>query len=150
MVVAYDPNVANEVYLLYRPNSREYWVCKLTDLSREYRNSSFWQVWRKQDIQKKELSKQKLAADKTRAAHEERIENIISSAVKETPKPSKTNTERMAGVSKARANQLETERAQRRASTTSAPSAKIISLHESSDDDEYPDYEDELFDGGDD
>lgn len=151
VVVAYDPNVANEVYLLYKPNSRDYWVCKLTDLSREYRNNSFWQVWRKQDIQKKELSKQKLAADKTRAAHEERIENIISSAVKDTPRSSKTNTERMAGVSKARADQLETERAQRRTSTTSsAPSAKIISLRESSDDDEYPDYEDELFDGGDD
>ena len=137
--------------MLYKPNSREYWTCKLTDLSREYRSSSFWQVWRKQDENKKALSKQKLAADKTRAAHEERVENIISSAIKDTPRPSKSNTERMGNVGNARADQLEKERADRRPSKAQpAATANVVTLHGESDEDEYPDYEDELFDGGDD
>tara|TARA_R110001592_G_scaffold135108_1_gene351042 strand:- start:17709 stop:19784 length:2076 start_codon:yes stop_codon:yes gene_type:complete len=151
VTVAYDPNVADEVYLLHKPNSREYWTCKLTDLSREYRNSSFWQVWRKQDAKKKELSKHKLAADKTRAIHEERIENLINSAIKATPRPSASNSERMANVSKSRAEQLEKEREQRRPSASKPDtSAKIVLLHGQPDGDEYPDYEDELFDDGDD
>ncbi len=151
VVVAFDPNVADEVYLLYKKNSREYWTCKLTDLSREYRNSSFWQVWSKQDAAKKELSKQKLAADKTRAGHEERVEKIINSAIKDTPNATKSNTERMANVSKARADQLEKEREIKRPSIPKTESsAKIVTLYGESEDDDYPDYEDELFDGGDD
>lgn len=151
VTVAYDPNVADEVYLFHKPNSREYWTCKLTDLSREYRNSSFWQVWRKQDAKKKELSKQKLAADKTRAAHEERVEKLVNSAIRETPSPSASNSERMANVGNARAEQLEKEREHRRPSVIQSEfSAKIVPLHGQSDGDEYPDYEDELFDDGDD
>jgi putative transposase len=151
ITVAYDPNVANEIYLFFKPNSREYWTCKLTDLSREYRNSSFWQVWHKQDVKKKELSKQKLSADKTRAVHEKRIEKLISSAIKETPSPTSTKTERMANVGEARAAQLEKERAQKRPSPIKPGSpAIIVPMQGQQDDDEYPDYEDELFDDGDD
>jgi transposase InsO family protein len=151
VTVAYDPNLADKVYLFYKVNSREYWTCKLTDLSREYRNSSFWQVWRKQDAKKKALSNQKLVADQTRAVHEDRIEKLISSAVKNTPRPSATNSERMANVGEARAEQLEKERAQRRRSSSKIESpGKILPLHGRPDDDEYPDYEDELFDGGED
>lgn len=151
VTVAYDPNVADEVYLFFKPNSREYWICKLTDLSREYRNSSFWQVWRKQDAKKKALSQQKLAADKVRAIHEERIETIINSAIKDTPAPTASNSERMNNVSKARVEQLEKERLLRRPSSPkSGESAKVVTLSGHAEDDEYPDYEDDLFDKGDD
>ncbi|WP_020405486.1 Mu transposase C-terminal domain-containing protein [Hahella ganghwensis] len=149
--VAYDPNNANEIYLFNKPGSREYWACRLTDLSREYRNSSFWGVWRKQSIRKKAENQQKLNADKTRALHEKRIEEIISTAVKSAPPASATNTERMAKVGEARAAQLEKERTSRRSlPTKSSPPAKVVPLHEQQEGDEYPDYEDELFDDGDD
>lgn len=151
VTVSYDPNIADEVYLFFKPHSREYWTCKLTDISREYRNSSFWQVWRKQEAKKKELHKQKLAADKTRAVHEERIETIIKSATKNTPRPSASNSERMNNVSKARTEQLEKERLQKRpASSKSGPLAKVVPLNRQFEDDEYPDFEDELFDKGED
>lgn len=151
VTVGYDPNIADEVYLFFKSHSREYWTCKLTDISREYRNSSFWQVWRKQEAKKKELHKQKLAADKTRAVHEERIETIIKSAIKDTPRPSASNSERMNNVSKARTAQLEKERLQKRPATTkSGPLAKVVPLNRQLEDDEYPDFEDELFDKGED
>jgi hypothetical protein len=152
VTVAYDPNNANEVYLFHKPGSREHWVCRLTDLSREYRNSSFWEVWRKQDERKKAENQQQLNADKTRASHEKRVEEIISSAIRSTPAPTATNTERMANVGKARSEQLKKERDQRRSTpVASSPPAKVVHLHGPGiDDDEYPDYEDELFTDGDD
>jgi hypothetical protein len=90
-------------------------------------------------------------ADQTRAVHEERIEKLISSAIKRTPRPSATNSERMAKVGEARAEKLEKERAQRRqpSSTIGSP-GKLIPLNGRPDDDEYPNYQDELFDDGDD
>lgn len=122
VIVAYDPNNANEVYLFHTPGSREYWVCRLTDLSREYRNSSFWEVWRKQDAKKKNESRQQLDAEKVRAVHEKRIEEIISSAVKLAPAPKATNTERLANVGTARSLQLEKERSNRRQTSSSTGS----------------------------
>ena len=150
VTVAYDPNDANEIYLFYKSGSLEHWGCRLTDLSREFRDCSFWEVWNKQNAKKKVESEQHLNADKTRAVHEKRVENIISSAIKSTPKPTATNTERLANVGKARSEQLEKERAKRR-STSETPNqtAQIIPMHKE-DDDDYPDYEDELFDDGDD
>lgn len=151
VTVAYDPNVADRIYLFHKASSLEYWTCKLTDLSREYRNSSFWEVWRKQREKKKAFAKQKLAADKTRALHEERIEKLIGSAIKRTPRPSATNSERMAKVGSARADQLEKERAQKRPTSlkTELP-GRVVSLRANADDEEYPDFEDVLFDDGDD
>ncbi len=147
VTVAYDPNVADEIYLLYKSNSREYWTCKLTDLSREYRNCSFWEVWRKQDAKKKEISKHKLTADKARAKHEERIENIIKSAIKDTPAPTATNSERLANVGKSRKQQLEKERQNKRSRNIDrSKSAEVIQLSDVGDDDSYPLYLDELFD----
>lgn len=152
VTVAYDPNNANEVYLFHKPGSREHWVCRLTDLAREYRNSSFWEVWRKQDARKKAENQQQLNADKTRASHEKRVEEIISSAIKSTPVPTATNTERMANIGKARSEQLKKERDQKRSTpVASSPPAMVVPLHGPGiDDDEYPDYEDELFTDGDD
>lgn len=149
--VAFDPNSTNEVYLFHKPGSCEYWVCRLTDLSREYRSSSFWEVWRKQAERKKSEHKQQLNADKTRATHEKRVEEIISSAIKSSPAPKASNSERMANVGKSRSEQLKKERDQRRSTPVALNKpAKVVPLHGSEIDDEYPDYEDELFTDGDD
>ena len=83
--------------------------------------------------------------------HEKKIESIISSAIKSTPKATNTNTERMRNVGQAREKQLESERLDRRPKTkVTYPSSKVISLRDNDDIDEYPTYEDELFDDGDD
>ncbi|GGA75358.1 hypothetical protein GCM10011369_16560 [Neiella marina] len=149
--VAYDPNFADEIYLFHSEGSREHWVCRITDLSREYRGLTFWEIWRKQKQTKIQASKDQLHADKLRKDHEERVESIISSALKQTPKPVATNAERLRCVGKARAEQLEMERNQRRPQVkTDQQAADVVHLSPPEDSDDYPDYEDELFDDGDD
>lgn len=148
--VAYDPNFADEVYLFHTVGSREHWVCRITDLSREYRGLTFWEVWRKQRQTKIQMSKDLLEADKLRKHHEDRVDNIISSAIKQTPKPVETNVERMKGVSHARSEQLTKERDQRRPKVVeNEKPAKVVHLAPPEDSDDYPDFEDELFDDGD-
>ncbi|WP_018277471.1 Mu transposase C-terminal domain-containing protein [Teredinibacter turnerae] len=149
--VAYDPKCADEIYFFHTVGSREYWVCRITDLSREYRGCTFWEVWRKQKQVKQQAAKDILHADKIRRRHEDRVEEIISSATKQKPKPSATNTERMRGAGPARTSQLEQERDQRRPKkTVNEKSAKVVHLSPPEDSDDYPDFGDELFDDGDD
>ena len=149
--VAYDPNLADEIYLFYTVGSREYWTCRLTDLSREFRGYTFWEVWRKQKPTKVTAAKDRLEADKIRRHHEERVETIISSAIKDTPKATATAAERMKGVSGARSGQLGKERDQRRPKIpVNEKPAKVIHLTPPESSDEYPDFEDELFNDGDD
>lgn len=148
--VAFDPNFADEIYLFHTVGSRDHWVCRITDLSREFRGQTFWEVWRKQKQIEMQGSKDQLHADKLRKHHENRVEDIISSAIKQTPKQTATNVDRMKGVSYARSDQLAKERELRRPKRPERQqTAKVVHLTPPEDSDEYPDFEDELFDGGD-
>lgn len=148
--VAFDPNFADEIYLFHTGGSRAHWVCRITDLSREFRGVTFWEVWRKQRQIKVQGAQDNLQADKLRKHHEDRVEDIISSAIKQTPKTSATNVERMKGVSHARSEQLAKERGQRRPKRSEREQlAKVVHLTPPEDSDDYPDFEDELFDDGD-
>lgn len=149
--VAFEPNAADEIYLFHTKGSREHWVCRITDLSREFRGLSFWEVWRRQKEIKVQASKDNLQADKLRKEHENRVETIISSAIKQTPNTRATKGEILKGVSHARTEQLEKERMQRRlVKDVKQKPAKIIHLSSPEESDDYPDFEDELFDDGDD
>ncbi len=149
--VAYDPNFADEIYLFHTSGSQDHWVCRITDLSREFRGLAFWEVWRKQKQIKVQGAKDQLQADNLRKHHENRVEDIISSAIKQTPKSTATNAERIKGVSHARSEQLEKEREQRRPKRNERQEpAKVVHLTPPEDSDDYPDFEDELFDDGDD
>lgn len=150
--VAYDPNFADEIYLFHTQGIREHWVCRITDLSREFRGLTFWEVWRKQQPIKIQSTKDKLESDKLRMHHENRVENIISSAIKKTPKPTSTKTERMKGVRHSRSQQLLKEREKRRPKRPvhDKGSEKVVHLTAHEDNDDYPDFEDELFNEGDD
>lgn len=148
--VAFDPNFADEIYLFHTSGSREHWVCRISDLSREFRGLTFWEIWRKQKQNKIQGAKDQLKADKLRKLHEDRVEDIISSAIKKTPKPTSTNSERMKGVAQARSEQLSKEREQRRPKRSeNGASAKVVHLTLQEDSNDYPDFEDELFDDGD-
>lgn len=149
--VAYDPNSADEIYLFHTTGSRDHWICRITDLSREFRGLSFWEVWRKQKLIKVQTAKDTLQADKLRKNHEERVGAIISSAMKKRPKSEETKEKRLKGISLARSEQLEKEREQRRPNNKhQQKSATVVHLTPPEDSDDYPDFEDELFDGGDD
>lgn len=59
VMVAYDPNVADEIFLFPIRNRAEYWVCKLSERSREFSHCSFWEMWQQQEQKKVTTAKSK-------------------------------------------------------------------------------------------
>ncbi|WNV05965.1 DDE-type integrase/transposase/recombinase [Candidatus Methylospira mobilis] len=78
--VAYDPAVADAVYLFPRKNSAEYWICSLTERSRQFRGCSFWDVWQTTAGQKMAIANSRLVADEKRRELEKFIESKIKQA----------------------------------------------------------------------
>lgn len=85
MEAAYDPASADHIYLLPSPNRIEYWVCGLTQRSREFIDCSFWDIWKEKADQKRALAKSKLVADQKKREMEEFIEAQIKSALEQSP-----------------------------------------------------------------
>jgi transposase InsO family protein len=148
--VAYDPAVADYVYLLPVSNSIEYWVCKLSDRSREFRGCSFWEVWEIQGVQKKTAAKTNMISNQKQRELENKIVNkikkaeVLAATITDQPK-----TERIAAIRKNRQQAKDLERKEavgfQQESNKSSSSADVISLAQQNDDYSYPSFIDELF-----
>jgi hypothetical protein len=148
--VAYDPAIADTVYLLPKQNSAEYWICSLTERSREFRGCSFWDVWQIQAIQKTTAAKGKLVADEKRRKLEDRIDSKIKNAQAQAVETNGlSNDERIASIRKNRQQAKDQERQAARGlqqqSSKEKKSADVIPLTQQPDDYSYPDFIDELF-----
>ncbi|MDP1664235.1 MAG: DDE-type integrase/transposase/recombinase [Methylobacter sp.] len=148
--VAYDPAVADVVYLLPTKNSIEYWLCSLTDRSREFRECSFWDVWQIQAIQKSTIAKSKLVADVKKRELEDRIAEKIKNAQIQAPETDTlSKSERITAIRKNRQQAKDQERQTakdlQQQSSKEKKSANIIPLTQQPDDYSYPDFIDELF-----
>ncbi len=149
--VAYDPAVADVVYLLPRKNSAEYWVCGLTERSREFRGCSFWDVWLITKQQKVVVAEGKLVADREKRRVDELIDSKIKQAkaqVQAEGTTEESNRHRIAAIRGNRAKAKDKERKLAEPVTTSEPStvpATVIPISPDTDDYKYPDYIDELF-----
>lgn len=148
--VAYDPAVTNVVYLLPKKNSAEYWLCSLTERSREFRGCSFWDVWQIQVVQKEEAAKNKLVADQKLRELENKIEAKIKMAqAKSIDTDERSNAERISAIRKNRQQAKDQERQaatglQQESGKEKNP-ANVIPLTQQPDDYSYPDFIDELF-----
>jgi len=148
---AYDPASADYIYIFPQRNNTEYWICSLTERSREFRGSSFWDVWQIQDVQKKTSGKTALHSDKKKRTHEDFVQSKIKSAIKKAPRTDDmTNRERTSAI---RGNKNKARDEERKASAYKPDihqkdePADIISLNKSPEEDySYPDFIDELFD----
>jgi transposase InsO family protein len=148
--VAYDPAVANTVYLLPVKNSIEYWVCSLTERSREFRGISFWEVWRIQGIQKTVAAKTKLMTDQKQRELENKIESKIKMAhAKSADTSDSSNAARVAAIRENRQQAKDQERQRaiglQQESSKEKKSADVIPLTPQPDDYSYPAFIDELF-----
>lgn len=81
LYAAYDPRTANHIYLLPKQNNSEYWVCDLTKRSREFMDSSFWDVWQITLKQKKVMSISDDVSEKERRNLENSIDKKIQKAI---------------------------------------------------------------------
>ncbi len=148
--VAYDPSVADVVYLLPKKNSTEFWICNLTERSREYRGCSFWDVWQIQSLKKATAAKSKLVAEQKLRELENSIELKIKNVQDQiTDDDNLTNAERIAGIRK---NRQQAKDQERQAATAvgkeiggEKKSADVIPLTPQPEDYSYPTFIDELF-----
>ena len=90
MMAAYDPLVADHIYLFYETGSNKYWTCSLTDRSREFRGGSFWDVWYIQEEKKKTAAEAKVVAKQSRRQHEEFVLKKLAEAQASSPADSGT------------------------------------------------------------
>lgn len=145
-VVAYDPAVADVVYLLPMKNSIEYWLCSLTDRSREFRGCSFWDVWQTQAIQKASIAKSKLVADARKRELEDRIAAKIKNAQAQRPETDVLpKAKRIAAIRKNRQQTKDQERQTTIGLQDTNESAEVVPLVQQSEDYSYPNFVEELF-----
>lgn len=152
--VAYDPNVADEIYLFPNEGKAEFWICKLSERSREFVHCSFWEVWQIQEQQKSTMAKAQVVSDKHKRAHEQRVIEKIKQAEKSSPNMSNIpNTERISSIRSNRKAELESERQARKPEkpTESQEIADVVHLPGVAEEEyQYPSYVSELFDDEDD
>jgi hypothetical protein len=145
---AYDPSCADTIYLFPQLGSRGYWVCSLTEKSRQFRGMTFWQVW---DIQKEEKNNQANAVF-DEAAHRRELDDYIQGVIAESkkllPDVQESNQQRVRQIRSNKKEAREQERQQRTKSTTVQPEqniAEVIPLQNSEDDYSYPSFVPGLF-----
>jgi len=73
----YDPACADKIYLFPQAGNRTYWVCSLTDRSRQFRGLTFWKVWEIQSVEKHNKANAKQNED----AHRRELDAFIKSKI---------------------------------------------------------------------
>lgn len=145
---AYDPLSADTIYLFYERNSNKYWKCNLTDLSREFRGSSFYDVWQVKAKQKAVAAKAKINAKRSKREHEDFVAETIQNAVKSAPKNTGVSiSERIRSIRGNRDKERQEERTNNapKASLVRSKTANVIPLTKQQPDLDYPDLIDEFF-----
>lgn len=150
---AYDPLVADVIYLFPEKGSNKYWVCHLSDRSREFRGASFWDVWQVRDQQKSTVGKAKMTSNAKKRELEEFVIDKISDAERKAPDTSGiSNAERVRSINENKRTEKAREReskAIRQKPTLSENGAKIVHISTPEPDVDYPDFIDELFEDDD-
>ncbi len=148
-IAAYDPAVADVIYVFPDKGQPDYWECLLTDRSREFRGKSMWEMWASKQQQKKAIATAKLSEQENKRALENIIDKTIRAAEKLRPAYfGDSKTETLAGIKKSRLEARNAERQQRRPdskTTDSKPKADVRYLHNPPEDAAYPNFLDELF-----
>lgn len=99
VIVAYHPYSANKIYLRPEGKYDSYVICELTERSREYRDLTFWDVWRINKIKAKTASHAKLIKQKGRQSLDETVESITQEARSKNPDTSHiTKSSRLKGI----------------------------------------------------
>lgn len=146
---AYDPLIADRIYLFPKKDSNKFWVCNLADRSREFRGASFWDVWQVRDEQKRTTAQASVQSKAKKREHEEFVSEKIAQANKVSPDTSGiSNAERIRAINE---NKNE-ERARERTKKAHRPnthenheSGNVNHITDSEPDLDYPAYIDELF-----
>lgn len=145
---AYDPGCADTIYLFPQPGSRVYWVCSLTDRSRQFRDLTFWQVWEIQNEEKDKKANAKFDEASKRRELDAFVKAKIDEAAKLAPKVAGSNQQRIQKIKSNKKAALNDER-RSRAKSSSPEKAKslaaVIPLKSTDEDYSFPNYVPGLF-----
>ena len=147
-LAAYDPVVADTIYLFPDDNSTDYWECSLTDRSREYREKTMWDLWESQQKQRKAAATARIQERSSKRELEDLIQDTIDNAEKKRPSHFvKSKSETLAGIKKNRQEEQKVERQQRQPEKPIKLQSKadVTYLHQKSEDGAFPDFLDDLF-----
>lgn len=147
---AYDPRIADYIYIFPEKNSPEFWRCDLTQRCREFDGCSFWDVWQIRDEQKKAMAASKLVAETKQRELERLIGEKVKRAKNQMPSlAGLSERQRIKGIVEHRAKAKKDERKQ----TAFYPDkpkqeklAEVLPLTIKEDDCAFPDFIEELFD----
>lgn len=139
---AYDPGLADHIYLFPEEGGRPYWLCNLTQRSRQFANLTYWQVWQIQREQKKTEANARTFEAQERRDLDVFIQGKIKQVEKEArSKPRESDTERVRAIRTNKREAREQEKLQRayRPSTVKQEKpAQVIRIKEEQDDYRYP------------
>ena len=148
-VAAYDPATADLIYVFPDKNKTDYWVCSLTEQSREFRGYTFWELWASRTVQKKSIAKAKLNESESKRAEEDVVQKTIKNAVELRPADfGESKGETLAGIKNNRQDARDQERQKRGVvvkPAESKPKADVSYITDKPKEGAYPDYTDELF-----
>lgn len=141
VAVSYDPRLTDRIYILPDGNPTNHWVCELSDRSRRYRGMNFWEVWRKQKVERATQAKAKANADSSEADLDAIIEQIAREAAAKKPKViGESKAARIRNIRENRAAEKDLERAATAfvpAKTAKVEKANVVPIRK---DQEGPDY----------
>ncbi|KZK82601.1 Transposon Tn7 transposition protein TnsB [Pseudovibrio sp. Ad13] len=150
---AYDPLVADRIYLFPEKGSNKYWICNLSERSREFRGCSFWDVWQARDEQKNTAATAKVQLKTKKRQHEEFVIEKIAHAEKSAPDTSaEPKVQRIRAINENKRHEKAGERAKkahRPEAESERKSGEIVHLAQPEADLDYPDFIDELFEDDD-
>ncbi len=111
VLVAYDPHITNRIYLRPEGKYDQYIICDLTERSREYRDLTFWDVWRINKIKTKTAATARLIKTIGQLSLDEKIKQITNEARKQKPDTSLVSkTSRTQGIRDNRSNEINNQR----------------------------------------
>lgn len=148
-LAAYDPAVADVIYVFPDQAKSDHWECSLTDRSRQYRGKSMWELWESQREKRKTTASAKLQERESKRELENQIQATINEAQKlRPPRLDVSKADVIAGIRGNRQQARNQERRQRQAAAKPAGpkrKANVTHLRERPEDGAYPTFIKEMF-----
>lgn len=150
LTIAYDPRLADHIYIRPDGNLNQYWVCNLSDRSRRFKSMTFWDMWRISKEEKIAQANAVIPAAIARGKMIKTLENISQSSADKKPEMlGFSKAERVKGIKENKQFEQSKERlnsAFRPVKSEQTTPADVTSIENSETEDySLPDMEDILF-----
>jgi putative transposase len=129
VMVAYDLYSANKIYIRTTDNYSEFMEAELTERSREFRDITMWEVWRRNDVKAEVAATSKLVKRAGSVNLATDIEDIVDGAKRARPKKTTmSKAEKVKGISDNKRNERQYEREKQSADISGSENSNPINV----------------------